>query len=116
MRTKDTLMAFEDIPLLYQYLYMNEEHSITFNNGITDLKIRMTDNLSVMCKNLRFPDLPELDWTENLTPNNCLGIIEYLKTIPAEEFKESFGNRWEEIKTVTLHNLALNRNNRRRIV
>lgn len=116
MRTKDTLMAMENIALLCQYLYMSEEHSITFNNGITDLTIRMADNLSVMCKNIRFQDLPESNWTDNFTPLNCLNIIENLKTMPAEEYKESFENRWEEIKSITLHNLALNRDSGRRRV
>ena len=117
MRSRETLMAIESITLLYQYLYMDENHSITFNNGVTDLTIHMTDNLSVMCKNLRYPDLPESDWTENFTPYNCLNIIEILKTMPAEEYKEPFENRWEEIKSITSFNLALNRNNsRRRIV
>ena len=117
MRSRETLMAIESITLLYQYLYMDENHSITFNNGVTDLTIHMTDNLSVMCKNLRYPDLPESDWTENFTPHNCLNIIEILKTMPVEEYKEPFENRWEEIKSITSFNLALNRNNsRRRIV
>lgn len=117
MRTKETLLAFEDISLLYQYLYMDEKHMVTFNNGVTDLTIRMTDNLSIMCKNLRYPESPEFNWTEYFTPESCINIIEILKTMPAEEYKESFVNRWEEIKSITSFNLALNRNNsRRRIV
>lgn len=109
MRTKDTLLALNELSVLYQYLYMSEEHSITFNNGITDLEIHMTETLSVMCKNLRFPELPEMNWTENFTPANCMGIISRLKEMPAEEYKESFENRWEEVKTIALHTLALNR-------
>lgn len=111
MRTKDTLLALDELSVLCQYLYMSENHSITFNNGITDLRIRMTETLSIKCKNLSFPDLPEMNWTENFTPANCLGIIGKLKEMPAEEYKESFENRWEEIKSITLHNLALNRDN-----
>ena len=42
MRSRETLMAIESITLLYQYLYMDENHSITFNNGVTDLTIHMT--------------------------------------------------------------------------
>lgn len=112
MRTKETLLAFEDITLLSQYLYMDEKHSVTFNNGVADLRIRMTDNLSVMCKNLRFTESSEFNWTEYFTPESCLNIIEILKTMPPEEYKKPFNNRWEEIKSVTSFNLALNRNDR----
>ena len=35
MRTKDTLLEMNDIAILYQYLYMDEKHNITFNNGLT---------------------------------------------------------------------------------
>ena len=31
MRTKDTLLEMNDIAILYQYLYMDEKHNITFN-------------------------------------------------------------------------------------
>lgn len=109
MRTKDTLLEMNDIAILYQYLYMDEKHNIIFNNGLTDLIIHMNESLSVMCKNLKFPDIPEMNWTENLTPANCLGIINILKGMPPEEYKNSIKNRWEEIKTITLTNLSLNK-------
>lgn len=110
MRIKSTLLALRDISVLYQYLYMDEKHTITFNNGITDLTLRMTDGLSVLCKNQRFPNLPESNWTEEFTPANCLSIIEILKEMPPEEFKNlHFENRWEEIKTITHTDVSLNR-------
>ena len=40
MRTKDELFLLGDIGIMLQYLYMSENHRITFNNGITDLQIR----------------------------------------------------------------------------
>lgn len=108
MRTKDILLEIADITVFYQYLYMNEDHKITFNNGLTDLTLSMNENLCVICRNERFPDLPPMSYSENLSPNNILGIIDILKHMPAIEFKSSFKNRWEEIKTITQTNLSLN--------
>ena len=88
---------------------MDEKHSITFNNGLADLTIRMNDNLTVLCKNGNFPDLPETLWTDNLIPPNCLGIISVLKETPPKDYKDSFTNRWEEIKTIVTTNLFLNK-------
>lgn len=50
MRTKDELFLLGDIGIMLQYLYMNENHRITFNNGITDLQIRMDENFNILCK------------------------------------------------------------------
>lgn len=109
MRTKDTLFNIENIGLLLQYLYISPEHKITFNNGVTDLQLRMEDDLSVKCKNLRFPNVPESDWSSEITPANCISIIEILKESPSVEFPTAFKNRWEEVKTITLTNMSLNK-------
>lgn len=108
MRTKDMLFELEDITLLYQYLYMNKNHKITFNNGLTDLTIRMTDDLYILCKNESFPDLPETAFSESMTIPYVLGIIDRLKEYPASEYRMTFSNRWDELKTTTLANLAQN--------
>ena len=89
MRTKDTLFNIENIGLLLQYLYISPEHKITFNNGVTDLQLRMEDDLSVKCKNLRFPNVPESDWSSEITPANCISIIEILKEIHPDAPVES---------------------------
>lgn len=110
MRTKDVLFDFERIAILLQYLYISPDHRITFNNGVTDLRIRMNDELEILCQNLSFPNLPETNFTADIcSPNQCLGIIELLENMPAEEFPKSFKNRWEEINELTKSNLALNR-------
>lgn len=40
MRTTDVLFDMEEIPILYQYLYMDENHYITVDNGITQPEVR----------------------------------------------------------------------------
>lgn len=108
MRTIDTLLGMEEISILFQYLYMNEEHFITVDNGVTKLEIRMRANCSFHAKNLNFPDLPDLEYTDMMVIPNILGIIDQLKTVPPSEF-DRFDSRWDEIKTVTLVNVAQNR-------
>ena len=87
---------------------MDEKHRITFNNGLTDLTIRMTDSFGVACKNEAFPDLPELDYTEMMYPRQVLGIIDILKRMPAAQYSDIFSNRWQEIKEITMTQLSLN--------
>lgn len=113
MRTRDILISMEEIPILLQYLYMDEHHFITIDNGITKLEIRMRDSCSFHAKNLKFPDLPGLDYTDMMTTSNMLGIIDQLKHVPAVEFPTCFSNRWEEIKIITCTNVVQNKMNRR---
>ena len=113
MRTTETLFDMEEIPILLQYLYMSEDHYITVYNKVTDLEIRMTDSCYFKAKNLSFPDVPELDYTDMMSVMCMLGIIDQLKTVPAVEFPTCFANRWEEIKTITDTNVAQNKMNRR---
>ncbi len=109
MRTKDTLLKLEDITILYQYLYMSEDHHITVDNGLTKLLIKMNENGVFRAKNLKFPDLPDFNYSEMMTVPNIMAIIEQLEEVPPLEFADHFKNRWEEIKETTLSNLALNR-------
>lgn len=111
MRTKDVLINdFKDLATLLQYLYMSEEHFIEVENAIgVPLRIRMDENLRCFCKNLNFPDLPESNWTEEMSVPTIMAIIDQLKEKPATEFPKSFPSRWEEIKTLTCIQLSLNR-------
>lgn len=113
MRTTDTLFDMEEIPILWQYLYMSEDHYITIDNGVTQLEIRMTDGCYFKAKNLRFPDLTDLNYTDMMTIPNMLGIIDQFKHVPAVEFPTCFSNRWEELRTIVLTNVAQNKMNRR---
>lgn len=109
MRTTDVLFELEEIPILWQYLYMSENHFITIDNGVTKLEIRMRENCSFHAKNLSFPDLPDLEYTDMMTIPNMLGIIDQLKNVPAVEFKEHFKSRWDEVRNITLGNVAQNK-------
>lgn len=109
MRNVDTLLEFEDIVVLYQYLYMSDDNYITVDNGVAKLEIRMNENGYFHAKNLNFPDLPDLNYTDMMVIPNMLGIIDQLKHIPPIEFKNEFKSRWEEIKTITQANIVQNK-------
>lgn len=110
MRTRDILVeGFENIKILQQYLYMNEEHNIFIHNSLgIPLRLRMDDKGRYMCQNMNSPDLPETCWAETMTINVTLDVIELLKEEPAVEFSQRFTNRWEEVKALTLINISLN--------
>ncbi len=108
MRTVDTLFAMEDITILWQYLYMNEEHFVTVDNGMAKLEIRMRENGSFHTKNLNFPALPDLEYTDMMVLPNMLGIVDQLKHTPPTEF-DSFESRWDEIRTITLTTVGQNK-------
>lgn len=109
MRDVTTLFDLEDITILYQYLYMSEDHFITVDNRVTKLEIRMRDNGSFHAKNLNFPDLPDLEYTDMMVIPNMLGIIDQLKNVPPVEFKNEFRSRWEELRAITLANVSQNK-------
>ena len=110
MRTKEVLLDdFDNIKIFQQYLYMSEEHFVTVINTLgVELRIRMGANLHYYCKNMNFPNLPDMHYSENMNNEVILGIIEQLKEQPAVSFPKSFSNRWEEIKNITQTNLAKN--------
>lgn len=109
MRNKDTLLELEDIIILYQYLYMSEDNYITIDNGVTKLEIRMNERGYFHAKNLNFPDLPDLNYTDMMFIANMLGIIDQLKHVPPIEFKNEFKSRWEELRAITLANVCQNK-------
>lgn len=114
MRQSDILIdGFDDIKILQQYLYMSEDHNVVVHNEIgVPLRIRMDENLNYWCKNLNFPDVPESNWSEDMTPARTLSIISGLKSEPAGMYPETFSNRWDEIKSICNSNIALNLLNR----
>lgn len=108
-----TLFRLEDIAILLQYLYMDELNSVTVDNGVTKLEIRMDEECKFHAKNLSFPDLPELCYSSSMTVSNMLGIIAQLEKEPPHDFKQ-FSSRWEEIKTEALATVAMNKMNQKR--
>lgn len=107
MRSKDILLnGFEKIKILLQYLYMSEEHSITVNNGMTDLKIFMDDKGNFKSQNMSFSDIPPM--SIELGVQNLLGCIEQLKEQKPTLDYGDFGTRWNEIEKICKANTALN--------
>lgn len=110
MRTKDTLLDdFDRVRILLQYLYLSEDHSIEVFNGVTTLRIRMTDNCGFKGLNLSFPDLPEMDYTDMMTVPQMIGITYALEKQPKTMGDGyPFKNRWEEITEITMVQVSLN--------
>lgn len=108
MRFKDGLNDIDDVAILYKYLYLDPNNRIIFNNGITNLEIRMTDSFRIMCRNLNFPHLPETAFSETMTLDYVISVVTVLKCTKPESFPDRFHSRWDEIKTITDANCALN--------
>lgn len=98
IQDKDTLYSIENYSILMQALALGER--IRVNVGRGDIEIFMGEDLEIYAKNLSFPSLPDMLYSEELTlPIVILGIVPKLQKQEPEEFK-NFANRWEEIKTL----------------
>lgn len=84
---------------------MNEEHSITVNNGVCDLRLSIDENLRIWQKNLNFPDLDST--VREIQLSELIAIVEQLKEQNPQVYHR-FINRWEEIKQITTINVAQN--------
>lgn len=105
--TKDELYEIENYTILMQYLAVDGK--ITINNGFADIEIWMEDGYKIKALNLNFSTLPPYKYDDEMTLENVLlGIIPQLKNQKPEEY-ESFENRWEEIKELSLSTVALNK-------
>lgn len=110
MRDSVTLVeGMENVKILLQYLYMDERNHIIVKNVIdVPLKISMDEAGNFECINMNFPDLPPMK-NYDFPISSMLAAIEQMEEQPAAEFPERFENRWEEIKQLTLANVALNK-------
>lgn len=94
MRTKTNLNKLDDLRILYEFLYVNENNSIIYNNGLTDLEIKMDENFNLKAKNLNTG--AEMFFNQQMDIPNTLEIIDILKETSAQI--SDFKNRWEEIR------------------
>lgn len=110
MRDKNILLkSFEEIKILQQYLYMNENNSVTMRNKLgVQVQIRMTDSLQYLGKNLNFPNVPEMNFDGDMNIKVFMELIRQLKDQPAEIYPNRFNNRWDEISELITSNLAVN--------
>ena len=93
MRTKTNLNKLNDLKILYDFLYMDENNSIIYNNELTDLEIKMDENFNLKAKN-RHTGI-EMFFNQQMDIPNTLEIIDILKETSAQI--SDFKNRWEEI-------------------
>lgn len=113
MRDAQTLRDMEEIAVLWQYLYMDENHTVEVKNSIgVPLQFRMNEDGYVLQKNLNFPNVPE--HTEELALPVWLAVIDQLKGQPLKEMAgwqvgPNIRNRWDEITLLTKTNMSLNR-------
>lgn len=109
LRTRQRLLALDDLKTFCQYLYLDPTHQIQIVNAIgVTLTITMTDNYGFLVTNENFPELSPHPFTNEMTIPAILDMIEQLKTAPAILYPDQFSNRWKEIETITNMNLALN--------
>lgn len=98
VQDKDTLYSIENYSILMQALALGER--IRVNVGRGDIEIFMGEDLELYAKNLSFPSLPDMLYSEELTlPIVVFGIVPKLQKQESEEF-DRFPNRWEEIKNL----------------
>lgn len=96
----------ENMKVIYQYLYMSEEHAIIVNNRMTDLELSMDDDGNILCRNMNYPDLPKTRYNDKMNLAVIEAIVSQLEAQPAQ--KDYFNNRWEEVKEITNVNAAHN--------
>ena len=107
MLYKDQLFNIKNYTILMQYLAIGE--SIIINNGLANIEIYMKDAYDIKAQNLNFPQFPPYNYNEEMTLENVLlGIIPQLQKQEPKEFKQ-FKNRWEEIKTITMDTVTMNK-------
>lgn len=103
----DQLFNIENYKILMQYLAIGE--SIVINNGFTNIEIYMKEAYDIKAQNLNFPQTPPYNYNGEMTLENVLlGVIPQLKKQEPKEFKK-FKNRREEIKTITIDTVAINK-------
>jgi hypothetical protein len=107
MRNNRTLIKVtENMKILYQYLYMDESHTVVVNNRMTDLELSMNEHGDILCRNMKYPQFEPTKYNDRINLEDIDAIVSQLKMQPAT--KEYFKNRWAEIKDTTLANIALN--------
>ena len=108
MKTKSDFFELRDISILLQYLYIDNKHTIIFNNGLTNLEVKMNENYEFKVLNHNFKNQGWKNFTDIMTIPYILGVIEILKETPSR-LPNNFSNEWDEIKTISSFNVVINR-------
>ena len=123
MRSNDTLL--KELPealTLCQYLYMDKDNSVKVPGMVPGTWFRYTMNEDLDIIEQFMPNLGERhpkEWMppsidREMTVSKLCNVVRNLKELPAEEFPDSFSNRWEEINRITLDTVGLNKYKQRR--
>ena len=107
MRNKDDLKLMEEITILNQFLYMDENNYVEFKNGDFIRLLKMNENLDYIAS-IKNSSLIPLKVNSDMNIRVLGDIIEQLKEQKPFMKNTNFKSRWEEIKNVTMGNLANN--------
>ena len=118
MREKEILEKMKEVTILNQFLYMNEDNFIEYNQDDgTTLEIRLNEDLDYISNYSKscgaLSHLVPLRVTNSMTLTTLIGIIENIKKQKPEMKNTMFKNRWEEISTITKANMTLKKVNKR---
>ena len=108
MRSKTILTNLQDVGTLFQYLYMNESHSIIAYNEINvPLEIKMDSTGQTWMRNLNFGHSPHL---RNFGVQEWLEIVDQLKRRPSKDALRlnNHATAWDDICLVVNLNVAVN--------
>ena len=113
MREKEILQKMKEVTILNQFLYMDKDNFIEYNQDDgTTLEIRIDENLDYISNYAKscgaLSHLVPLRVTNSMNLTTLMGIIENIKKQKPKMENTRFKNRWEEIESITLDNLALN--------
>lgn len=113
MREKEILQKMKEVTILNQFLYMDKDHFVEYNQDDgTTLEIKLDENLDYISNYSKscgvLSHLVPLRVTNSMNLTTLMGIIENIKKQKPKMENTRFKNRWEEIESITLDNLALN--------
>ena len=107
MRNKSDLKLMEEITILNQFLYMDENNYVEFKNGDFIRILKINENLDYIAS-IKNSSLIPLKVNSDMNIRVLGNIIEQLKEQKPFMIKTDFKSRWEEIKNITMANLAKN--------
>jgi hypothetical protein len=113
MREKEILQKMKEVTILNQFLYMDKDHFVEYNQDDgTTLEIKLDENLDYISNYSKscgvLSHLVPLRVTNSMNLTTLMGIIENIKKQKPKMENTRFKNRWEEIENIVLDNLALN--------
>lgn len=116
MRTYELLTKIEgfadDIKLVLEYLALSEKHFVTIttkdpcNNPILTTQYHMNDRGGIYCTSDLLDEIAKV----NLNLGELQTIVKEAKlSQPTEDYRDTFDNKWEEIKGITEINMGANK-------